>query len=507
MNERLLYGKNELQRVVAVEINDAVAEVFQELEDGTITSQILKNRFWILSNDKLHSKQHRLAGEQHFKWGFQCQEETEFRKWKNVWKHRDIYAISNIQEQFMVKDGVTSFKGMKLDDLSVLSFDIESTGLDHDDTSKVLLISNTFRRKGKTIRKLFSYDDYSTDKEFFEAWCAWVRLADPSILVAHNGNAYDLPYLAFCANRAGATLALGRDESDLYFDPWESKFRKAQEEFVYYKKPHCYGRQIIDTYFLAIKYDIGKKYISYGLKQIIKQEGLEKPNRVYYDASQIRHKYKDPTEFAKIKDYCVDDSDESLALFDLMASPFFYLAQNCSKPFQLINESATGSIINNIMVRSYLQDAHSIAKASEAHPFKGAISFGRNGIYRNALKWDVASLYPSIMVEYKVYSKEKDPKGYFLELVETLRNERLKNKKLAKETGEKSYNDLQESQKITINSCYGFLGTQGLNYNMPDGAEFITAKGREILKDAIKWSTGEDYQEDAPEERDEVENE
>ena len=94
------------------------------------------------------------------------------------------------------------------------------------------------------------------------------------------------------------------------------------------------------------------------------------------------------------------------------------------------------------------------------------------------------------MVEYKVFDEDKDPRGYFLKLVETLREQRLKDKQMAKQTGDKYYSDLEQSRKIGINSAYGALATPGLNFNCPSGAEFITKTGREILSKGIQWAAG-----------------
>jgi DNA polymerase elongation subunit (family B) len=246
--------------------------------------------------------------------------------------------------------------------------------------------------------------------------------------------------------------------------------------------------------FLAYRYDIvEKKYESYGLKPIIKKENLETPGRTFYDASTIKTNIFIPEERKKIIDYAKDDADDSLKLLDLMAPPFFYMAWSIPKSFQAITESAPGSQINTMLVRSYLQQGHSIPKASEVVPFEGAISDGYAGIYKNCIKWDVASLYPSIMIEHSVGLGAKDPSSNFQTLVHYFTSERLKNKKLAKTTGEKYYDDLQAAQKILINSFYGFLSTNGLQFNSPEGAAFVTAQGREYLKKAVLYCTGKEY--------------
>ena len=490
---KLLYGKDITERIVGIEPQDDFSEIFIE-KDGKISSEFVPNKYWILAHEKLNNGFIRLRGDLHYKWGIQFTKRSEYQKFRNVFKANDTFSIYDPKESFMVNKGLTYYKGMSLKDVSILSFDIESTGLKHDNDAKVLIISNTIRKNGTVIRKLFTHDEFDTNGEMIDEWCQWVRDQDPSIICGHNIFGFDFGYLAFCAARDGYQLQLGRNGSNLRFEDRESKFRKDQTQDLHYFKAHIYGREIIDTMFLSIKYDIAsKKYESYGLKQIIKQEGLEVKDRQFYDASTIRDKYKDPVEWEKIKKYAIHDADDALALFDLMAPSQFYWTQIVPKSFQSIVSGATGSQINSIMIRSYLQEAHSIPKADEMREsFEGAISAGSPGIYTNCLKWDVASLYPSIILQYQIYSKDKDPEKNFLKMVETLTKERLKNKKLAKETGNRYYKDLEQSQKIGINSSYGFMGAPGLNFNYLKGASEVTKYGREILKTAIKWATGED---------------
>jgi DNA polymerase elongation subunit (family B) len=323
-----------------------------------------------------------------------------------------------------------------------------------------------------------------------DAWCDWVRLMDPSIIAGHNIFSYDLIYLAHCAADNDTSLFLGRDNSDITFDKYESKFRKDGSQFYHYHKVHCYGRELIDTMFLSIKYDIGRKYESYGLKSIIDAEGLQVKDRVFYDAASIRHNYKIKEEWEKIKQYALHDADDALALFDLMAPSFFYLSQSVPKPFQMIIESASGSQINSMMIRSYLQDAHSLPKADEVVKFEGATSFGNIGIYKNVFKVDVASLYPSVMLHYNIHDSSKDPNANLSKILKIFTEERLKNKKLAKT--DKYFSDLEQSQKIIINSMYGFMGAPGLLFNYPLGAAMVTERGREILADSIKWATAKE---------------
>lgn len=488
---RLLFGKNETKNIVSIEPGDEHTEVFVE-ENGFIRSEFFPNKYWLLASRRPRSDWVRMKGDLHYKWGKQFTRREDFLLARNVYKREDTYSIFDPKESAMVKDGMTYFKGMSPGDISILSFDLETTTLDGaDDNAKILLISVTYRNKTSRslTKRLFAFDEYSSQGAMIEDFCLTVRTFDPSIIVGHNIMGFDLPYLRAIAEKEGVPLELGRNGSAAQFDSYESQFRKESNQFIKYNRCRIYGREIVDTLFLSIKHDVAtRKYSSYGLKVIIKEEGLEKTNRTFYDASQIRVNYKNPTEWAKIKDYCRDDADDALALFDLMSPPFFYMTQSIPKSFQGIIESASGSQLNSLMVRSYLQEAHSIPKTSAQEEFEGAISEGNPGIYRNVHKVDVSSLYPSIILQHEVYDRAKDPKANFLNMVKSFTETRLKYKALLKETGEKKYDALQGAFKILINSAYGFMGAPGLAFNSPTNAAFITRTGREILTKAITWS-------------------
>jgi DNA polymerase, archaea type len=494
---KLIYGKNNLERVVNVEIDGSDLVIFRELEDFTVERTVVPASFWLITNSSISPKQTKLDGSQYYKYlaEFANIEEYENLRKTLYQKRIEYYSIWDKREANLVRQGLTYYKGMKPQDVSVLSVDIESDGLVQSKNSEIYLITNTFRCAGQTIRQTFSLEDFENQAQMLASWCEFVRECDPSLIVGHNVYGYDFGYIAHVANLNKVTLNLGRDGSELRFNEKPSKFRKDGSQDYEYHKAYIYGREIVDTMFLSIKYDVARNFPSYGLKPIVNYLGMEKVGRTFVDASKIKLYYNErltnPEMWSKVKQYAEEDSDDALKLFDMMAPSFFYMTQSISKTFQEINTGATGSQINNMMVRAYLQDNHSIAKADEAVPYQGALSLGIPGKYKNCIRWDIASLYPSIMRQYKVYSKRKDPKAYFLEMVEHFTLQRLENKKLAKDTGLKYYKDLEGSQKILINSKYGALGAPGLNYNYCEGAAFITTKGREILGQAIEWATSE----------------
>lgn len=498
---KLLNGKSNISRIVGLECVDEHVEIFTQEEDGSVKSSFYPHRYWILSNRKLTANAVSLEGELHYKFGYQFTSRDDFEKARSTLRNEEIYSIYNAEEACMIKDGYTFYRDMKPSDLSILSFDIETTGLDGNARdAKVLLISTTYRdHTGKSNNVLFSYDEYKDEGEMLNAFCSYVRNVDPSVIIGHNIITYDFPYLQARADVHGVSLDLGRNNSPVKFNHYESKFRLDGTRDLLYKNISIYGREICDTYFLAVSFDVSKSFETYSLKPLIKQLGFEKEDRQHYDASTIRINYKNKNEWNKIKLYAEADAEDPIKLFDMMSPLYFNMCPFTPKPFSEILLSASGSKINGMMVRAYLQDKHSIPKADEVRSYQGALSWGKPGIYKHVFKVDCQSMYPSIIINYSVYNKEKDPNGYLLELVKIFREKRLEYKKLAAETNDSYWKQMDTTAKGYLNSFYGFYGAPGLNFNSFDCADFITSKGREILSTAIVWATSKDFKDLAPE--------
>lgn len=484
-SDRFLYGKNKETNIVNISLKNGVIHVF--FKDGTCQQHQYKP--WVLSNINA-SNAIRLKGSQHYKFIKEYDSIEEFNLVKkNIYKYK-LYTIRQPAESFMIKNGYTYFKGMTPKQIRLLSFDIETSGLNkHAVDAKVFLITAMYRDDETIVKKVFNVENYETDTDMIHDFCLWTQELDPEVLLGHNIVMFDIPYLTA---RYGQELPLGRDNTTLETETFDRELRKDGSQSYTYNRINCFGREIVDTFFLAIKADIARKYENYKLKSIIQEEGLEKEGRQHYEAGRIKDNWHIPEERTKIIAYAEDDAEDPIKLWDLMITPFFYVTQYVPKPLQIILESATGSQLNAIMVRAYVQDGYSVAQADESVPFEGALSMGIPGLYRNAQKWDVASLYPSIMLQYNIENSRKDFNHVFQNILQTLRSERLKNKQLAK-NGDRYYDDLQNTQKIMINSLYGFLGASGLNYNYPKGAAEVTRHGREILSKAILWATGKDY--------------
>lgn len=511
----LIFGKDKTKNVVSCEVSNDLVYIYTEDQSG-VKLETRPFKRWIMSNDRPNGIYSQMAGNLHYKYLKEFNTEKDYKAaLAKLWKTgADKYTCYDQSEAYMVRSGLTYFKGMKVDDISLLSFDIETNSVLSPELphAKILIIANTYRKNGIITQKSFNLDEFKNELEMIESWCEWVRMVDPSVMIGQNIFMFDLPfihkrYLITQETQVGKFpiekgLALGRDGSIMSISAKSSKKRIPGADKLEYNKVRIFGRELVDNWFLSMDYDVAKNFISYGLKQVVSQLGFEKENRTFWNfdeenANEIWEKRDQPEfapKWAAYKQYCMDDTEDPIKLFDLMIPAKFYSTVTKPITFQGMCESAPGKQINSFMIREYLRHGHSIPKPSKKAEFEGAISYGKPGIYHNVYKLDVASLYPSIMMQWDIYNHQKDPLRIFPQMLEYFTNERLNNKAIANTTGSKYHRDLEQSEKIDINSAYGFYGTEGLHFNSPEHASEVTRRGRQILTDAVIWASGYEFE-------------
>jgi DNA polymerase elongation subunit (family B) len=395
------------------------------------------------------------------------------------------------EEQYLVATGRTYFRGLAFDDLRRLQLDLETTGLDPERDR--IFLAALRDPEGRTT--LLEAPAASDEAELVRRLVQAITLADPDVIENHNLHGFDLPFLAHRARLLGVPLALGRagppgllsrpaargtvlerDDDDLDERPRRTRFT-------------AIGRELIDTMDAVLRYDFAVRDLpGHGLKAVARHFGLSGPEREQVDGARVFEVYRgDP---ARVRRYASDDVAEAAALARLLGGAAFALARMAPRRYERLSDAgpATG-VLDPLLVRAYVKSGAALPAhiPGDGTPHQGAALYlFATGVAHRIVKADVASLYPSLMREYRI-GPARDRIGALLALVDRLLVQRLEAKARARALppgapARHVDEALSAAMKLVINSAYGYLGAVGLTrFADVHAANEVTRRGREVL--------------------------
>ncbi len=395
----------------------------------------------------------------------------------------DVYQATASVSQYLMQSGVTQFKGMVFEDLRRLQLDIETLGLDpKEPDASVIMIA---MRQGEAEELLILETD---EANLLERFVQMLNRFDPDVIEGHNIFNFDFPYLAERARRHGVCLSIGRDGSTPFVSEQTQRFRVGPVSLPY-TLVHIHGRHIVDTYQQLQRFDTAGRLTSYGLKNAVRSLGIERVDREFVAGEEIADLWRQgERDRARLSRYALDDVRDVEMLARITLPTEFYQTQILPMTFQRTTITGTGRKIDDLMVRSYLAADHSLPVASEARPYPGGyVELLQSGVFGPIVKCDVESLYPSIMLHENMASST-DLLQAFPILLRELTNRRIDAKRRARiTTGEEqaTWDGLQGSFKVLINSFYGYLGFGGGLFNDYDVAERVTLEGQRLIQEVV----------------------
>ncbi|MGE3913130.1 MAG: DNA polymerase domain-containing protein [Chloroflexota bacterium] len=392
---------------------------------------------------------------------------------------RGVAYARPLVEQYLAVTGRTYFKDMLYGDIRRMQFDLETTGLDAD-SNQIFMISILDSDGFRLMLDVADFDERSLIERFVQV----VQERDPDVLENHNIFGFDLPFLAKRAKALGVDLALGRDGTapSSYQD-----VLKVGERTDSFNRWAIAGREVVDTLHAVRRYGaIVRDMRHQGLKEAARYFGVARDDREYVPGPEIWSTFQRDPE--RVRRYAFDDVLEVDELSRLLLGTSFSLAQMVPKPYERIATSGTGQgLIEPLLVRAYLRHGKSLPGGTSRG---GSYAGGRtelftSGVVRNIVKADVASLYPSLMLTYKI-GPRSDHLGAFLALLRELTTLRLQHKAEARRHPVGSHEAhtheaASGAMKQLINSFYGSLGTSFALFGDLDAAGEVTRRGREVL--------------------------
>ena len=401
-------------------------------------------------------------------------------------------TISMVEHQYLLAQGERLFDGFFLSDLRRCQCDIETRcttngGFSNPNRGKdrVLAIGLQFGDEQEIL--VLEEESDAGERALLERFNAVLSERDPDIIEGHNFFKFDLNYLRIRCKKLGVPARWGRFGQEASFR--NSRVRIA-ERWIDFPRCDLPGRCVFDTYIMVQFYDLVRRDMpSYRLKDIARYFGLSSDdNRTYIDGDKIDDAFDN--DRATFIAYLKDDLRETKGIADILLPTYFAQASNFPMTLQEITLRGAATKLDVLFLEKYYKAGHSLPLPPPVHGFEGGFSKSfESGVFQNVLHFDVASLYPSLLLSMN-RCPAGDPLGMFIPLLEELKAYRLRYKKLAKdaETPElrAEYDARQTSFKVIINSFYGYLGFSGARFADSDLAAEVTAKGRALLLSLIQ---------------------
>jgi DNA polymerase elongation subunit (family B) len=402
----------------------------------------------------------------------------------------DVLVLSP-EEQYLVASGRTYFRDLGFDALRRLQFDLETTGL--DPARDRIFLAAVRDPEGKTT--LLEAPSPGDEAPLVRELVRLVTLADPDVIENHNLHGFDLPFLSQRARRLGVPLALGRaGAAGLIARPAARGMVQERDDDEEGERPRrtrfsLIGRELIDTMDAVLRYDFAARDLpGHGLKAVARHFGLARDEREQIPGARVYEVYQRDPE--RVRRYASDDVAEAAGLARLLGGAAFALARMAPRRYERLADAgpATG-VLDPLLVRAYVRSGAALPAhhPGDGTPHQGAALYlFATGVAHRIVKADVASLYPSLMREYRI-GPARDRAGALLALVDRLLEQRLAAKAraraLAAGSPERFADEaLSAAMKIVINSAYGYLGAVGLTrFADVHAANEVTRRGRELL--------------------------
>src|SRR5438876_5162196 len=182
---------------------------------------------------------------------------------------------------------------------------------------------------------------------------------------------------------------------------------------------------------------------------------------------------------------------ETRALSELLSPSYFIQAQIFPYNYQDVIVRGNATRINALFLREYFRQRHSIPELPMPRAFEGGYTdIFFTGVAHNVWHCDIASLYPSVMLQFECFPAT-DQLQIFRHLLTDVRTFRLEAKaEMRAEQDPPRQHHLQALQntfKILLNSFYGYLGFAQGHFADFDAAARVTQIGRDLLKKMIEW--------------------
>jgi DNA polymerase I len=484
----ILFGVDPTPRIVAIELGETgTVKVHRREKDGSTTTDVepFHPLVWADSDVvDLGIEAEKLKGDLKFGWLITVDSWKELIALRNGLKNagRDFFAFTDPIQHYLTATGRTLFKDLPFEELKRMQLEV----LGNDEHIMSIAVSdNTGWEK---LIVVDPKDTEESERNTIKQLTALIKERDPDVIEGHDLFRVHLPYLVARAKKLKAKLDWGRSGGFLRSRP--SRLQIA-EKTIDYPKFTIDGRHFVDTFLLAQFYDVGLRTLTgFERGDVARHFGFCDSEEISgLTGKELERAYRKTDDRFRKRASC--GVRETKAMSDLLSPSYFIQAQIFPYNFQDVIVRGNATRINGLFLREYFRQQHSIPELPLPQAFEGGYTdIFFTGVARNVWHCDVASLYPSIMLQFDCFPRS-DQLQIFRHLLTDLRKFRLEAKakmRAAKSPAEQRHLEaFQNTFKILINSFYGYLGFAQGHFADFDAAARVTQIGRDLLKKMIDW--------------------
>src|SRR6266699_266998 len=488
----MLFGADPTPRIVAIELGETgTVKVHRREKDGSTTTDVEPFHPFVWADADvvdLGIEAEKLKGDLKFGWLITVDSWKELISLRNGLKNagRDFFALTDSVQHYLTATGRTLFKDLPFEELKRIQLEVLSFSEGEEDHIMSIALSDNTGWEEVIIVDAKKTEE--SERSAIKRLTSLIKARDPDVIEGHNLFRFDLPYLVARAKKLKTKLDWGRSGGFLRSRP--SRLQIA-EKTIDYPKFTIDGRHFVDTFLLAQFYDVGMRTLP-GFERVDVARHFEfcdSEEISVLTGKELQRAYTGNSEEFRRRALC--GVRETRALSELLSPSYFIQAQIFPYNYQDVIVRGNATRINALFLREYFRQRHSIPELPMPRAFEGGYTdIFFTGVTRNVWHCDIASLYPSVMLQFDCFPAT-DQLQIFRHLLTDVRTFRLeaKAKMRAEQDPAKQHHlqALQNTFKILLNSFYGYLGFAQGHFADFDAAARVTQIGRDLLKKMIGW--------------------